>query len=184
VNTVPFSEQESFIRGQLDRIRRVDGDQIIYGPDHKRGTVLVFGLDGQYRGMAWRARDQRASRKSLAKGYYSGLDEHGDPDKRMEKLLKLRVSTIKKRLYRTKDRQDKSHLTLARKLQLKIDKRSEKLLAAIDHLCGVLHRPPAQFELKTYLKMKDSTLSEGQCDTGFDWLPVRKPGPKLSSKPV
>jgi hypothetical protein len=186
VNTVPFSDEEIFIRQQFDRrkLKHVVGDQIVYGPDPERGTVLVFGLDGQYRGMVWRSADQRASRKSLAKGYYSGLDEHGDPDKRMEELLKVRVSTTKKRLYRAKHSDVKSPLTLALKLQLGIDKRSEKLLAGIDHLCIVLHRPPAQFELQAHLKMRLSTLSEGQCDIGLDWLPVRKSGKKRASKSV
>jgi hypothetical protein len=184
VNTIPFSDEEIFIREQLAKKRQVVGDQIVYGPDHKRGTTLSFSLDGSYRGLAWRSVDQRASRKSLAKGYYFGLDERGDRDERMEKLSKLRVSCLKKKLYRTKDSNIRSQLTLALKLALKIDERSEKLLAGINHLCGVLHRPPAKFELQAYLKMSWSTLSEGLCDTGFDWLPVRKSGKKRASKSV
>lgn len=179
----PFPEEEDYIRQQLDSLKQVVGDQIVYGPS-EGGNTLIFGLDGSYRGMAWRSQHQRASRKSLAHGHCSGLDEHGDPDRRMKELLKLRVSTIKKRLYRAKNSDVKSPLTLALKLQLAIDQRSEKLLAGIDHLCIVLHRPPAQFELKAHLKMKLSSLSEGQCDTGFDWLPVRKRGPKRASKSV
>jgi hypothetical protein len=96
----------------------------------------------------------------------------------MKELLKLRASCLKQKAYCAKDPYVKSQLVLARKLQLRIDKRSEKLLAGIDHLCGVLHRPPVKFELQAYLKMSWSTLSEGLCDTGFDWLPVRKSGPK------
>jgi hypothetical protein len=177
VNTFPFSEEEIFIRGQLESRKQV-GDQIIYGPDHKRGTLLVFGLEGQYRGMVWRARDQRASRKSLAHGHPSGLDERGDPDGRMEELLKLSASELEQRESTEKDFAAKLRISLARKLALKIDKRSGKLLAGIDHLCGVLHRPPAQSELRNYLKMSVSTFSEVLCDTGFSWLPKRKRGPK------
>jgi hypothetical protein len=178
VNTFPFSEEEIFIRQQLESLRRVEGDQIIYGLDHKRGTVLIFGLDGSYRSWAWRARDQRQSRKSLAHGHRSGLDSRGDPDKHMEELLKLPANCLQEKESSEKDFAAKLRLSLAKKLQLKIDKRSEKLLAAIDHLCGVLDRPPAQSELRNYLKMSVSTFSEVLCDTGFSWLPKRKRGPK------
>jgi hypothetical protein len=184
VNAIPFPDEENYIRGKLESLKHVVGDQIVYGPDHERGTTLSFGLDGSYRGMAWRSVDQRQSRKSLAKGYYTGLNERGDLDEHMEELLKLRASTLKKKMYRAKKSNTKSQLTLARKLALKIDKRSEKLLAGIDHLCGILHRPPAKFEIEAYLKMSWSTLSEGLCDIGFDWLPVRKSGPKKVSKSV
>jgi hypothetical protein len=84
VNPAPFSAEEIFIRQQLDSRRQIVGDQVVYGRDRERetrekGTVLIFGLDGSYREMAWRSVDQRQSRKSLSKGYYSGLNECGDP---------------------------------------------------------------------------------------------------------
>jgi hypothetical protein len=155
--------------------KQIVGGQIIYGP-YERGNALIFGLDNSYIGMVWRSEYQRQSRKSLAKGHYRSLDEHGNPDKRMQELLKLRASTLKRREYRAKDPSVKSHLRLARKLQLRIDKRSEKLLAGIDHLCGVLHQPPSRFELQEYLKMSSSTFSEVTKENGFDWLPKRKRG--------
>jgi hypothetical protein len=184
MNATPFSDEEIFIRQQLESLKQIVDDQIVYtGPPdaEERGNVLCFDLNNRYCGMGWRSEHQRQSRISLAKGHYAGLDERGDPDQRMEELLKVRTSTIKKRLYRAKDSDLKSPLTLALKLQLGIDKRSEKLLAGIDHLCIVLHRPPAQFELQAHLKISWSTLSEGLFDIGFEWLPKRKSGPKKAS---
>jgi hypothetical protein len=180
VNAVPFSDEEIFIREQFDRLRlkHVVGNQIVYGPDPERGTTLSFGLDGSYRGMAWRSINQRQSRKSLAHGHSSGLDERGDPDERMEELDKLPTNCLQEKESEEKDFAAKLRLALARKLRLKIDKRSEKLLAGIDHLCGILHRPPAKLELQAHLKMGNSTFSEALCDTGFNWLPKGKPGRK------
>jgi hypothetical protein len=176
MNAVPFSAEEIDIRSKLEPLRHVVGDQIIYGRDHERGTVLMFSLCNCYVGMFWRAIDQSQSRKSLAKGYF-GLDEHGDPNAKIQELLKVRVSTLRQKEYRSKDAKIKSELRLARKLAQRIDKRSEKLLAGIDHLCVVLHRPPTQFELRKHLKMSGSTFSEVTHDTGLDWLPERKSGP-------
>jgi hypothetical protein len=156
--------------------KQIVSAQIIYGP-YKRGNALIFGLDNCYVGMVWRSEYQRQSRKSLAKGHYDALDQHGDPDKRMQELLKLRGGALKRREYRAKNACAKSHLRLARKLQLTIDKRSEKFLAGIDHLCGLLDRPPSKTELRAYLQMSGSTFSEVTKKTGFDWLPERKRGP-------
>jgi len=173
----PFPEEEDYIRQQLESLKRVVGDQIIYGLQ-ERGNALNFGQDGSYRGMAWRSQHQRQSRKSLAHGYYCGLDERGDPDGRMEELLKLSASELEQRELTEKDAVAKSRLSLSKKLQLQIDKRSEKLLSGIDHLCALLGRPPAQLELRNYLKMSVSTFSEVLCDTGFSWLPMHKRGRK------
>jgi hypothetical protein len=134
-------EEEKWIREQLEPLRRISGDQIVYGPLDTKANYLAFYLDGRYRGMAWRSKQQHRSRRSLAKGHRSEAD-------------------------------------VERKLQSKIDKRSERLLSAIDDLCAVLGRPPAHFELRAYLKKSGSTLSEVLCDTGFTWLPMRKRGRK------
>jgi hypothetical protein len=182
VNTVTFSDEEIYIRAEFDRLRlkHFVGDQIVYGPDPDHGAVLIFGLNSIYLGMLWRSVDQRASRKSLARGHSSGLDEHGDPDKHMEELLKLPSNCLEEKESTEKNFVSKLRLSLARKLQLKIDKRSEKLLSGIDYLCGILHRPPTKLELRLHVKMEKSTFSEALCDTGFNWLPMRKPGRKVS----
>jgi hypothetical protein len=180
VNTVPFSDEKIFIREQFDwrRLKHFVGDEIVYGTDPRRGTTLSFGLDGSYRGMAWRSQHQRASRKSLAHGHRSGLDSRGDPDEHMEELLKLPASCLGQKESAEKDFASKLRLSLARKLQLKIDKRSEKLLAGIDHLCGILHRPPTKEELRQHLKMSSATFRDALLDTGFNWLLRGKPGRK------
>ena len=177
MEAVPLSDDEKCIRKQLDGVKHIVGDQIIYGPDRERGTALMFDLHNCYLAMLWREKDQRQRRISLAKGYYSGLDELGDPDPRMQEFLKLRVSTLRQRQHRAKDPKIKSQLRLALKLTLRIDRRSERLLAGVDHLCLVLHRPPAKFELRQYLKMINSTFSVVTYETGFEWLPGRKRGP-------
>jgi hypothetical protein len=180
VNTVPFSDEEIYIRAEFDRLRlkHVVGDEIVYGPDPDHRTVLIFGLDGSYRRWVWRGRDQQASRKSLARGHRSGLDSHGDPDEQMKELDKLPTNCLQEKESAEKDFAAKLRLALARKLRLKIDKRSEKLLVGIDHLCRALHRPPTREVLRAYLKMNSSTFSEALCDTGFNWLPKGKPGRK------
>jgi hypothetical protein len=53
----PFPEEEDYIRQQLDSLKQVVGDQIVYGPS-EGGNTLIFGLDGSYRGMAWRSQHQ------------------------------------------------------------------------------------------------------------------------------
>jgi hypothetical protein len=184
VNTVPFSDEEIYIREQFDRLRlkHVVGNEIIYGPDPKRGSVLIFSRDNCYLRWVWRSRDQRASRKSLARGHQSGLDSRGDPDEHMEELLKLPAKCLQEKESTEKDFATKLQLSLAQKLQLQIDKRSEKLLAGIDYLCGILHRPPTKLELRVHVKMEKSTSSEALCDTGFKWLPNPKPGRKIRLK--
>jgi hypothetical protein len=184
VNTVPFSDEEIFIREQFDRLRlkHVVGNQIVYGPDPdpdpERGTVLIFSRDNCYLRWVWRARDQRASRKSLAHGHRSGLDPHGDPDEQMEELDKLPTNCLQEKESLEKDFALKLRLALAQKLRLKIDKRSAKLLSGIDDLCRTLHRPPTKFELQVHLKMDRSTVRDALCDTGFNWLLKGKPGRK------
>jgi hypothetical protein len=93
-------------------------------------------------------------------------------------VLRSPATELRERKSREKDAVTKSRLSLALKLQLQIDKRSERLLAGIEHLCRLLHRPPTQFELRDYLKMSGSTFSEVVSDTGFSWLPMRKRGRK------
>lgn len=180
MNTVPFSDEEIFIREQFDRLRlkHVVGDEIVYGPDPERGTVLIFSRDNCYLRWVWRSIDQRQSRKSLARGHRSGLDSRGDPDEHMEELRKVPTSCLEQKESAEKDFAAKLQLSLARKLRLRIDKRSEKLLVGIDDLCSALHRPPAKFELQAHLKMSNSTFSEALYDTGFSWLPTGKPGRK------
>lgn len=180
MTNVSLSDEEIYIREQFDRLRlkHVVGNEIIYGPDPKRGTVLIFSRDNCYLRWVWRARDQRASRKSLARGHQSGLDSRGDPDEHMEELLKLPAKCLQEKESAEKDFATKLQLSLAQKLQLQIDKRSEKLLAGIDRLCRMLHRPPAKEELRQHLKMSRSTFSVALCDTGFNWLPKSKPGRK------
>lgn len=181
MNAAPFSDEEIYIREQFDRLKlkHVVGNQIVYGHDPKRGTALIFGLDGSHLSWGWRSVDQRARRKSLAKGHHSGgLDSRGDPDEHMEELLRLPVSCLREKESAEKDFALKLRLSLALKLALKIDKRSKKLLAGIDYLCFLLHRPPTKFELQAHLKMSSSTFSEALCDTGFSWLPKGKPGRK------
>lgn len=173
MKVVPLSDEEKDIRQQLEKVKHVVGDQIVYGTDHERGTVLHFDLHGCYLGMPWREKDQRQNRLSLAKGHYKGVDKYGNIEAEMHDLLKLRVSTLKQRMHRAKDASAKSKYRLALKLALKTSERSEKFMAGIDHLCLLLHRPPTKFELRNHLKMSGSTFSEVTTETGFKWLPER-----------
>jgi len=87
------SKQPSFKNVQITT--EANGDKI-YGPP--KGTHWRFSATGEYKGMGWRSRDQKAHRKSVTQRFSGVLLENGEPTPLVGALMQLNLQSRKDQL--------------------------------------------------------------------------------------